>query len=143
MGGAQPLAGVMAGARILVVEADEAQIDKRITRGFLQAKAHNLDEALHCEGSVGLLGNASDIYSELLQRGIVPDIVTDQTAAHDLRYGYLPGGYTLEQWRALRESQPEKVMHDAGSSIAREVTAMLEFQKGGAVVFDNGNNIRS
>lgn len=143
MGGAQPLAGVMAGARILVVEADEAQIDKRIARGFLQSKAHSLDEALQCQGSVGLLGNAAEVYPEILKKGIVPDIVTDQTAAHDLRYGYLPQGYTLEQWHKLRESEPEKVMQDAGASIAREVAAMLEFKKRGSVVFDNGNNIRS
>jgi urocanate hydratase len=143
MGGAQPLAGVMAGARILVVEADEGQIDKRIARGFLERKSHSLDEALACTGSVGLLGNAADVYPELLRRGIVPDIVTDQTAAHDLRYGYLPSGYSLEEWRSLRESEPERVMRDAGNSIAREVTAMLEFRKRGAVVFDNGNNIRS
>ncbi|MBN9414150.1 MAG: urocanate hydratase [Candidatus Eremiobacteraeota bacterium] len=143
MGGAQPLAGVMAGARILVVEADEAQIDKRIARGFLQTKATSLDEALATPGSIGLLGNAADIYPELLTRGIVPDIVTDQTAAHDLLYGYLPSGYSLEQWRELRESEPERVMQDAGLAIAREVSAMLEFQKRGSIVFDNGNNIRS
>ncbi|MBX3171788.1 MAG: urocanate hydratase [Candidatus Eremiobacteraeota bacterium] len=143
MGGAQPLAGLMAGARILVVEADEAQIDKRIARGFLQQKARSLEEALACSGSVGLPGNAADLFPEILQRGLVPDIVTDQTAAHDLRYGYLPQGYTLEHWRELRESQPEKVMHDAGTSIAREVRAMLEFQRRGSIVFDNGNNIRS
>jgi len=143
MGGAQPLAGVMAGARILVVEADETQIDKRIARGFLQKKAASLEEALQTEGSVGLLGNAAEVYPKLLEMGVVPDIVTDQTAAHDLRYGYLPGGYTLGQWRRDREIHPEQVMQAAGESIARQVNAMLEFKKRGSVVFDNGNNIRS
>ncbi len=152
MGGAQPLAGVMAGAAILTVEADLAQIDKRLERGYLQRKTDSLDQALEwveearVRGqavSVGLLANASDIYPEILRRGVVPDVVTDQTAAHDLRYGYLPQNYTLQRWHEERESRPEQVIADAGASIAREVEAMLAFKAKGSVVFDNGNNIRS
>lgn len=152
MGGAQPLAGVMAGAAILTVEADEAAIDKRLSRGYLQRKTSSLDEALawveqaRAAGeaiSVGLLANAADVYPEILRRGILPDVVTDQTAAHDLRYGYLPQGYTLERWHQERESHPAEVIARAGASIAREVEAMLAFQAAGSVVFDNGNNIRS
>lgn len=152
MGGAQPLAGVMAGAAILTVEADEAAIDKRLSRGYLQRKTSSLDEALawveqaRAAGeaiSVGLLANAADVYPEILQRGLIPDVVTDQTAAHDLRYGYLPQGYTIERWQEERESNPGQVIAQAGASIAREVKAMLAFKAAGSVVFDNGNNIRS
>ncbi len=152
MGGAQPLAGVMAGAAILTVEADEAAIDKRMSRGYLQRKTSSLDEALawveeaRASGealSVGLLANAADVYPEILQRGLIPDVVTDQTAAHDLRYGYLPQGYTIARWHEERESNPGGVVAQAGASIARQVKAMLAFKAAGAVVFDNGNNIRS
>jgi urocanate hydratase len=145
MGGAQPLAATMAQAKCLVVEIDESRVDKRLERGYLQHKTSHLDEALKLleqDGplSVGLIGHAADIYPEILRRGIVPDIVTDQTAAHDLRYGYVPSGYSLSQWKSAEKDQVEK---DAGASIAREVEAMLAFKAAGSVVFDNGNNIRT
>ncbi|REK76031.1 urocanate hydratase [Paenibacillus paeoniae] len=152
MGGAQPLAGTMAGAAILCVEVSEARIDKRIEVGYLQRKTNNLDEALAWIEeavskrealSVGLLGNAADIFPELARRGVQPDIVTDQTSAHDLLYGYIPSGYSNEEAASVRESDPDRLRADAGASIAREVRAMLEFQRRGAVVFDNGNNIRT
>ncbi|WP_053374901.1 urocanate hydratase [Paenibacillus sp. FJAT-27812] len=152
MGGAQPLAGTMAGAVILCVEVSEARIDKRIEVGYLQRKTESLDEALEwideaCKTkeslSVGLLGNAADIFPELIRRGIQPDVVTDQTSAHDFMYGYIPAGYSLEKAAELRKTAPDQLQADAGASIAAEVEAMLEFQRKGAVVFDNGNNIRS
>ncbi|RKP45873.1 urocanate hydratase [Cohnella endophytica] len=152
MGGAQPLAGVMANGIILCVEVNEARIDKRIEVGYLQKKTANLDEALawvkeaaddRRSLSVGLLGNAADVYPEILRRGIVPDVVTDQTSAHDLVYGYIPSGYSPEEAADMRKRDPRKLQDDAGASIAREVGAMLEFQRQGAVVFDNGNNIRT
>lgn len=152
MGGAQPLAGVMANAAILCVEVDEARIDKRMKVGYLQRKTGDLDEALawiaeaqakNESVSIGLIGNASEIYPEILERGIVPDIVTDQTSAHDLLYGYVPAGYSLEDVRRMREENPEKLKSDARASIAREVKAMLEFKRRGSIVFDNGNNIRT
>lgn len=152
MGGAQPLAGTMAGAAILCVEAAEERIDKRLASGYLGRKTADLDEALAWIGqaagqgeslSVGLLGNAADVYPELLRRGIVPDIVTDQTSAHDLLYGYIPRGYTPAQASELRRTDPERLQDEAGRSIAEEVKTMLAFKERGAVVFDNGNNIRS
>ncbi|MGB8953816.1 MAG: urocanate hydratase, partial [Tumebacillaceae bacterium] len=152
MGGAQPLAGEMNHVVTLAVEVDEARVDKRIEVGFLQRKTHDLDLALQWVGeameqgeavSIGLIGNAAEVYPELLKRGIVPDIVTDQTSAHDLLYGYIPAGYTLEQVRELRQSDPDRLARDGRASIAVEVQAMLEFKRRGAVVFDNGNNIRS
>jgi urocanate hydratase len=152
MGGSQPLAGTMANAAILCVEVDEARINKRIEVGYLQKKTSSLDEALAWISeavakkeslSVGLLGNAADVYPELLRRGIIPDVVTDQTSAHDLVYGYIPSGYTLEQAAEMRIQDKQRLQTDAGASIAKEVSAMLEFQRQGAVVFDNGNNIRS
>lgn len=152
MGGAQPLAGTMAGAAILCVEAAEERIDKRLATGYLGRKTADLDEALAWIGqaadqgeglSVGLLGNAADVYPELLRRGVVPDIVTDQTSAHDLLYGYIPRGFTPAQASELRRTDPERLQDEAGRSIAEEVKAMLAFKERGAVVFDNGNNIRS
>lgn len=152
MGGAQPLAGVMAGAAILVVEVDAARISKRMTNGYLQHSAKSLDEALQLINearsagraiSVGLLGNAADIYPELVRRGITPDVVTDQTSAHDLVYGYIPKGYTVAQAATLRGYNNSQLMVDGRSSIVDHVQAMLEFQRRGAVVFDNGNLIRT
>ncbi|KOY14881.1 urocanate hydratase [Paenibacillus xylanivorans] len=152
MGGAQPLAGYMANAAILCVEVAEERIDKRMAAGYLQRKTDSLDEALLwideavSNGkslSVGLLGNAADVYPELLRRGVQPDIVTDQTSAHDLLYGYIPSGYSPESAGVARREHPTKLQAAAGASIANEVKAMLEFKKRGAVVFDNGNNIRS
>lgn len=152
MGGAQPLAGRLANATILAVEVNEERIDKRIRAGFLDAKATSLDAALtlirdaqvrRVPLSVGLLGNAAEIYPEILARGIVPDIVTDQTSAHDLVYGYVPAGYSLEQVQALRETDINALMDASRASIVRHVTAMLGFKDAGAVVFDNGNLIRT
>lgn len=152
MGGAQPLAGVMAGAAILVVEADEARIDKRLGNGYLQKRAATLDEALALIAaavrqksalSVGLCGNAADIYPELVRRGITPDIVTDQTSAHDLIYGYIPAGMDLADVRRWRSERPQALMQASLDSIRVHVQAMLDFQARGAVVFDNGNLIRT
>ncbi len=152
MGGAQPLAGRMANAAILTVEIDPERIEKRIKAGFLECRADTLDEALalirdaqaaHRPLSVGLLGNAADVYPEILARGIVPDIVTDQTSAHDLVYGYVPAGHTLEQVARMRREDMAGLMDASRRSIVRHVTAMLGFKDRGAVVFDNGNLIRT
>jgi len=152
MGGAQPLAGTLAGAAICAVEVDQGRIEKRIAAGFCQHFARDLDEALSLikyaqdkkiPCSVGLLGNAAQIYPEILQRGIVPDVVTDQTSAHDTLYGYVPVGYSVEQIDELRRNEPEQARKLALASIAVEVEAMLAFKSKGSVVFDNGNNIRS
>ena len=152
MGGAQPLAGRMANAATLVVEVNPESIQKRLNNGFLEKRAETLDEALALIQdavkrreplSVGLLGNAADIYPEILARGIIPDIVTDQTSAHDLVYGYIPSGYTLAQVRAKRETDIPGLMQDSRNSIVRHVQAMLGFQEKGAIVFDNGNLIRT
>ncbi|WP_256258809.1 urocanate hydratase, partial [Burkholderia ubonensis] len=148
----QPLAGRMANAATLVVEIDQSRIDKRLQIGFLERQARDLDEALaliqdaqaRCEPiSVGLLGNAADVFPAILARGVVPDIVTDQTAAHDLVYGYVPAGYTLDEVRALRGSDRATLMDASRASIVRHVEAMLGFKDRGAVVFDNGNLIRT
>jgi urocanate hydratase len=152
MGGAQPLAGRMANAAILVVEVDQARIDKRLRTGYLEHQANDLDEALcmiseaqmrRTPTSVGLLGNAAEVFPTILARGLVPDIVTDQTAAHDLVYGYVPLGYTLDEVRQLRETDRATLMAASRASIVRHVEAMLGFKDRGAVVFDNGNMIRT
>ena len=152
MGGAQPLAGRMANAAILTVEVNEESIRKRLKNGFLELRADSLDHALALIAdavarrqplSVGLLGNAADVYPEILARGIVPDIVTDQTSAHDLVYGYVPSGHTPQQAIARRDGDIEGLMRDSRASIVRHVQAMLGFQERGAVVFDNGNLIRT
>ncbi|MGN6461567.1 MAG: urocanate hydratase [Pseudolabrys sp.] len=152
MGGAQPLAGKMAKAAILCLDVDEARIDKRMAIGFLDVKAASLDEALAMIRqaqvekkplSVGLCANAADIYPEIARRGIVPDVVTDQTSAHDLVYGYIPSGRSLDDVREMRKGDPKVLMEESTRSIVRHVTAMLEFQQKGAVVFDNGNLIRT
>lgn len=152
MGGAQPLAGRMANAAILTVEVNPERIEKRIKAGFLERRADTLDEALALIAdaqarrepvSVGLLGNAAEIYPQILARGIIPDIVTDQTSAHDLVYGYVPLGHTPDQTVARRASDMEGLMNDSRASIVQHVQAMLGFQDRGAVVFDNGNLIRT
>ena len=152
MGGAQPLAGRMAGAAILCVEVDGARLDRRIASGFLDRKTHDLDEALGLVSraaeagralSVGLLGNAAEVFPEVLARGVIPDVVTDQTSAHDLLYGYVPAGMTPAEARAMRDADPDRLMAEARASIVRHVTAMLGFQRAGAQVFDNGNLIRT
>ncbi|MBV0841612.1 urocanate hydratase [Serratia liquefaciens] len=152
MGGAQPLAGTLANAAILTVEVNQASIDKRLKNGFLQHQAKDLDQALAMIAvaqqrkealSVGLLGNAAEVYPAILSRGVVPDIVTDQTAAHDLVYGYVPAGYSLEQVAAQREADINALMDASRRSIVQHVEAMIGFMDRGAVVFDNGNLIRT
>ena len=151
MGGAQPLAGVFAGACVLAVECQPSRIEKRLETGYLDQRAETLDEALAIIQratsekkaiSVGLLGNAAEIFPELVRRGVVPDIVTDQTSAHDPANGYLPAGWTLADWEAKRESDPAAVAAAAKRSMVTHVQAMLDFKKLGAVVMDYGNNIR-
>lgn len=152
MGGAQPLAGRLAGAAILCVEVDEARIRKRLQTGQLDVAAADLDQALDAirqaqaagaARAVGLCGNAADVYPALVARGVVPDVVTDQTSAHDLLYGYVPSGFTLDAVRELRTADPQRLMAAATASIVRHVEAMLAFQRAGAIVFDNGNLIRT
>ncbi|MEZ5657131.1 MAG: urocanate hydratase [Burkholderiaceae bacterium] len=151
MGGAQPLAAVMAGACCLVVECDPTRIDFRLRTRYLDEKADTLDEALAMIArwtqagearSVGLLGNAADIVPELLARGVRPDIVTDQTSAHDPVNGYLPRGWTLEQWRREREQNPKQVERAARASMREHVQAMVGFSQAGVPTVDYGNNIR-
>ena len=152
MGGAQPLAGRVAGAIILCIEIDPERIRKRLANGYLDTHADTLDAALAMIDaakrekralSIGLEGNAADVYSALLERGFIPDVVTDQTSAHDLVYGYVPAGHSLAEVRAMRESDPETLMRESRATIVRHVRAMLAFRKAGAVVFDNGNLIRT
>jgi len=151
MGGAQPLAAVFAGACCLAVECDETRIDFRIRTGYVDEKATSLDEALEMIArwtaageakSVGLLGNAADIFPELVKRGVRPDIVTDQTSAHDPINGYLPQGWTVAEWRAKRESDPKAVEKAARASMKLHVAAMVDFWNQGVPTLDYGNNIR-
>ncbi|MBS0925610.1 urocanate hydratase [Providencia sp. JGM181] len=151
MGGAQPLAATMAGFSMIAVECDESRIDFRLRTRYVDKKATSLDEALgyieeaKASGkpvSVGLLGNAADVYSELVKRNITPDSVTDQTSAHDPVHGYLPQGWTLAQWRDKQETAPAEVTKAAKKSMAVQVDAMLQMQKRGSAAFDYGNNIR-
>ncbi len=151
MGGAQPLAAVMAGASCLAVEVDEARIDFRLRTRYLDAKARTLDEALALLAgwtaggearSVGLLGNAAEVVPELLARGVRPDIVTDQTSAHDPLHGYCPAGWSPAEWRAKRESAPQEVERAARASMRAHVEAMVGFHRAGVPVLDYGNNIR-
>jgi urocanate hydratase len=147
MGGAQPLAATMAGFSMLAVECDESRIDFRLRTRYLDRKANSLDEALAVvrEGkpvSVGLLGNAADVCEELVRRGITPDVVTDQTSAHDPLNGYLPRGWSLEEWRSKANTSPLAVIEAAKASLAAHVRAMLEMQRRGAAALDYGNNIR-
>ncbi len=150
MGGAQPLASVMAGASCLAVECQQSRIDMRLKSGYLDFGTRSIDEALelitrHKTGkpvSVGLLGNAAEVLPELLKRGVRPDLLTDQTSAHDPVNGYLPTGWTVEQWIERRASDPAGVAKAAKASMAVHVRAMLEFQKAGVHTVDYGNNIR-
>lgn len=151
MGAAQPLAVNFLKGVALVVEVDEESVDRRIAAGYLEQKAHTIDEALSlCDEalaggrprSVGLVGNAADVLPSLVARGLRPDVVTDQTSAHDERYGYAPSGYSLAELARAREDDPDRVERDALASIARHVRAMVEFQTAGAVVFEYGNAIR-
>jgi urocanate hydratase len=152
MGGSQPLAGLMAGAAILCVDLDGERARRRKEIGYLEHIAPDLDAALAMIAkareakqavSVAVIGNAADIYPELVRRNITPDVVTDQTAAHDLIYGYVPKDFSLEEARELRKSDPDRLIAAGRASIAEHVRAMLEFQRRGAEVFDNGNLIRT
>src|SRR6187549_1903701 len=150
MGGAQPLAATMAGASMLAVECRPSRIAKRLETRYLDVEARDLDEALSVlrearkEGrviSVGLLGNACEVLPELLRRGVRPDAVTDQTSAHDPLNGYLPIGWTVDEWLAKQKSEPASVAAQAKASMRVHVEAMLAFQKMGVPTFDYGNNI--
>lgn len=151
MGGAQPLAATMAGACMLAVECDPKRIQRRLETRYLDRATDNLDEALeiifeNCNQgkaiSVGLHANAADVFPELVKRGIKPNMVTDQTSAHDPLNGYLPRGWTLEQAEKLRKTDPTRVIREAKESMAIQVQAMLEFHHQGVPTFDYGNNIR-
>jgi urocanate hydratase len=151
MGGAQPLASVMAGASCLAIECQPSRIEMRLKTGYLDHGTEKIDEALKIitescaarkPASVGLLGNAAEILPELFKRGVRPDLLTDQTSAHDPVNGYLPIGWTVEKWIAMRASDPQAVSKAAKTSMAVHVRAMLDFQKAGVPTVDYGNNIR-
>ena len=151
MGGAQPLAAVMAGASCLAIECQPSRIEMRLRTGYLDKQAASIDEAIamieasHAEGkpvSVGLLGNAAEILPDMVRRGIRPDLLTDQTSAHDPVNGYLPAGWTLDEWFSKRESDPAAVAKAAKASMAVHVQAMLDLQAAGVPTTDYGNNIR-
>ena len=148
MGGAQPLAATMNGACFLGVEVDPARIQRRLDSGYCDRIAYSLDEALALVQdrqpiSVGLVGNCADIVPELARRGIVPDVLTDQTSAHDPLNGYVPNGLSLEEARALRTGNPRQYQQRAIAAMGVHVEAMLALQRAGAVTFDYGNNIRT
>jgi urocanate hydratase len=152
MGGAQPLAATMAGGAILCVEVDPERIRRRLQTRYLDRTTESLDEALRWVReatdrgqslSVGLLGNAADVLPELVRRGVVPDLVTDQCSAHDELNGYVPGGMTLAQATDLRRADPARYVELSIASMARHVAAMLDMKRRGAHVFDYGNNIRA
>ncbi len=151
MGGAQPLAATMNGAAFLGVEVDRERIRRRVEIGYCDRMSEDLDEALELvleakrerrPLSVGLLGNIADVLPELVRRGIVPDVLTDQTSAHDLRLGYIPKGFTLEQAAAKRQDDPKGYEEAVLDSMVEHVEAMLELRKRGAATFDYGNNLR-
>ncbi|NCO85523.1 MAG: urocanate hydratase [Rhodobacterales bacterium] len=151
MGGAQPLAAVMAGACCLAVECDETRADFRLRTRYVDEKTHDLDEALAMIArwtaageakSVALIGNAADVFPELYRQGVRPDIVTDQTSAHDPIHGYLPQGWSVAEWRARQESAPKAVEAAARASMRTHVAAMVDFWNAGVPTLDYGNNIR-
>jgi len=148
MGGAQPLAAVMAGAHCVAIEVQESRIEKRLETRYLDRRATSIDEALEIirtatePTSVGLLGNAAEILPEMLKRGIKPDALTDQTSAHDPANGYCPAGWSVAKWQDMRERDPAAVAEAAKQSMARHVEAMLAFREMGVPTFDYGNNIR-
>jgi urocanate hydratase len=151
MGGAQPLAAVMAGASCLAVECQPSRIEMRMHTRYLDRQAKDLNEALSIVEearktrkpvSVGLLGNAAEVFPELVRRGVKPDAVTDQTSAHDPVNGYLPKGWSIHEWQSRRESDPKGVDRAARASMAEHVRAMLDFHRMGIPVVDYGNNIR-
>jgi urocanate hydratase len=152
MGGAQPLAATMNGALFLGIDVDPARIEKRLASGYCDKMAGTLDEALRIIDearkerravSVGLVGNCADILPEMVRRGVVPDVLTDQTSAHDALNGYVPNGITLAEALALRAKNPDKYIERSMRSMAVHVEAMLALQKKGAITFDYGNNIRA
>ncbi len=152
MGGAQPLAATMAGASFLGIEVDPTRIKRRIESRYLDRATDSLDEALELvlrakeQGqalSVGLLGNAAELLPQIRERGVLPDLVTDQTSAHDPLHGYIPAGLSLNEAAQLRESNPEEYTRQSISSMAKHVRTMLDFQSAGCHVFDYGNNIRA
>ena len=152
MGGAQPLAATMTGAAILAVEVDESRIDKRLATGYCDRKTSSIDEALvwidearvtQSPLSVGLVGNAADVLPQLAGRGIIPDVLTDQTSAHDMLNGYVPAGMPLNEALALRAADPDRYLKLSTASVVVHVEAMLELQRMGAIAFDYGNNIRT
>jgi urocanate hydratase len=152
MGGAQPLAATMAGASIIVVECQPSRIDMRLRTGYLDRSTTSLDEALamldtaKASGkpvSVGLVGNAAEVYQEILRRGLVPDVVTDQTSAHDPAHGYLPLGWTIEEWAERQERDPDGTADAAKAAMAEQVRCILAFRAKGAIALDYGNNIRA
>ncbi|MBA4250857.1 MAG: urocanate hydratase [Chlorobiaceae bacterium] len=151
MGGAQPLAATMAGAAFLGVDVDLSRLQKRVETGYLDVIANGLDEALQLvlkakenktPLSVGLVGNAGEVLSEILEKNILPDIVTDQTSAHDTLNGYVPMGMSFEEAKELRKNSPEKYISLSKQTIVKHLISMLEFKRRGAIVFDYGNNIR-
>ncbi len=151
MGAAQPMAGTMSGASILVVEVDEARINRRINQGFCHVKVKTLDKAIklikeHTKSkepiSIGLVGNCAEIFPEIFRRGIVPDIVTDQTSAHDELNGYIPEALTVVEANRMRKKDPKGYIKRSYESMVKHCDAMLKFQKAGSVVFDYGNNLR-
>jgi len=152
MGGAQPLAATMNGGAFLGVEVDPERIKRRLKTGYCDVMVYDLDEALRIlknavrqreATSVGLVGNCADVIPELAKRGVVPDLLTDQTSAHDPLNGYIPRGYSVEQAAELRRKNPKEYLQRSYDSIAAHVRGMLELQKLGAVTFDYGNNIRT
>ncbi len=151
MGGAQPLAATMNGAAFLGIEVDRERLQKRIDTGYLDVIANDLEHALELIEeakankeaiSVGLVGNAGEVLPEILRRNIIPDVLTDQTSAHDTLNGYVPMGISYEEALKLREENPDEYIKRAKATIVEHVKAMLEFQKRGAITFDYGNNIR-
>jgi urocanate hydratase len=152
MGGAQPLAATMAGAAILVVECQPSRIEFRQRTGYLDQSTTGLDEALAIIDealrakravSVGLVGNVAEIYPEILRRGRVPDVVTDQTSAHDPIHGYLPAGWSVDEWRERQERDPKGTAEAAKRAMAEQVRTILAFKEKGAIALDYGNNIRA
>jgi urocanate hydratase len=151
MGGAQPLAATMAGASLIAIECQPSRIEMRLRTRYLDAQAASIDEALtlversHAAGkpvSVGVLGNAAELLPAIVERGIRPDVLTDQTSAHDPVNGYLPAGWTLNQWEERRQSDPAGVAAAAKASMRAHVEAMLKLHARGVPTLDYGNNIR-
>ena len=151
MGGAQPLAATMNGAVMIAVEVDKKRIQRRVDTGYIDVMTENFDEALRLARgaqekkeakSIGLLGNAADLFPEFLDREIIPDMVTDQTSAHDELYGYIPNEIPWDAVESVRENDPDKYIHLSYQAMANHCRSMVEMQARGAVVFDYGNNLR-